>query len=62
MLDCPRAYSADDQGTEGKSTDVVCYCIEFQLYVCAKMPFHALLKGLFCYNAQFAPLCCILLQ
>ena len=27
-----------------------------------KMPFHALLKGLFCYLAQFAPLCCILLQ
>ena len=26
------------------------------------MPFHAVLKGLFCYNAQFAPLCCILLQ
>ena len=27
-----------------------------------KMPFHALLKGLFCYNAHFAPLGCILLQ
>ena len=33
MLDCPRAYSVDDQGTEGKSTDVVCYCIEFLLLV-----------------------------
>ena len=33
ILDCPRAYSANDQGTEGKRTDVVCYCIEFQLLV-----------------------------
>ena len=33
MPDRFRAYSVDDQGTEGKSTDVVCYCIEFQLLV-----------------------------
>ena len=33
MLDCPRAYSADDQRTEGNSTDVVCYCTQFQLLV-----------------------------